>query len=91
GYTVNTDFGGHGVGSTMHQDPHIPNNGEAGRGFKLRPGLLLAIEPWVMTGTDELVTASDGWTLKSATGSRTAHTEHTVLVTADGAEILTLP
>ncbi|WP_313277145.1 type I methionyl aminopeptidase [Timonella senegalensis] len=91
GYAVNTDFGGHGVGSTMHQDPHIPNNGEAGRGFKLRPGLLLAIEPWVMTGTDELVTASDGWTLKSATGSRTAHTEHTVLVTADGAEILTLP
>lgn len=91
GYTVNTDFGGHGVGSTMHQDPHIPNNGEAGRGFKLRPGLLLAIEPWVMTGTDGLVTASDGWTLKSATGSRTAHTEHTVLVTADGAEILTLP
>lgn len=91
GYTVNTDFGGHGVGSTMHQDPHIPNNGEAGRGFKLRPGLLLAIEPWVMTGTDELVTASDGWTLKSANGSRTAHTEHTVLVTADGAEILTLP
>ena len=91
GYTVNTDFGGHGVGSTMHQDPHIPNNGEAGRGFKLRPGLLLAIEPWVMTGTDELVTASDGWTLKSVTGSRTAHTEHTVLVTADGAEILTLP
>lgn len=91
GYTVNTDFGGHGVGSTMHQDPHIPNNGEAGHGFKLRPGLLLAIEPWVMTGTDELVTASDGWTLKSATGSRTAHTEHTVLVTADGAEILTLP
>lgn len=91
GYTVNTDFGGHGVGSTMHQDPHIPNNGEAGRGFKLRPGLLLAIEPWIMTGTDELVTASDGWTLKSATGSRTAHTEHTVLVTAGGAEILTLP
>lgn len=91
GYTVNTEFGGHGVGSTMHQDPHIPNNGEAGRGFKLRPGLLLAIEPWVMTGTDELVTASDGWTLKSVTGSRTAHTEHTVLVTADGAEILTLP
>ena len=91
GFAVNTQFGGHGVGSTMHQDPHISNAGQPGRGYRLRPGLLLAIEPWVMAGTDELVTDADGWTLRSATGSRTAHSEHTVAITDDGAEILTLP
>ena len=91
GYGVNTEFGGHGVGSTMHQDPHIPNIGRAGRGYRLREGLLLAIEPWVMEDTDELVTDADGWTLRSATGCRTAHSEHTVAITQDGAEILTLP
>ncbi|GMA25760.1 methionine aminopeptidase [Luteimicrobium album] len=90
GYTVNTQFGGHGVGSTMHQDPHIANAGRAGRGYTLRPGLLLAIEPWVMADTDELVTDADGWTLRSATGARTAHSEHTVAITDDGARILTL-
>ncbi|MGY1769616.1 type I methionyl aminopeptidase [Blastococcus sp. SYSU D00813] len=90
GYPVNTEFGGHGVGSTMHQDPHVPNAGRAGRGYTLRPGLLLALEPWVMADTDELVTDADGWTLRSATGCRTAHSEHTVAVTDDGAEVLTL-
>ncbi|GAB3678770.1 type I methionyl aminopeptidase [Angustibacter aerolatus] len=91
GYRVNTQFGGHGVGSTMHQDPHISNDGRPGRGYKLRPGLLLALEPWVMLDTDELVTDADGWTLRSATGCRTAHSEHTVAITEDGAEIMTLP
>ena len=91
GYTVNTEFGGHGVGSTMHQDPHISNTGRPGRGYRLRPGLLLALEPWVMADTDDLVTDADGWTLRSATGCRTAHSEHTIAITADGAEILTLP
>ncbi len=91
GFSVNTDFGGHGVGSTMHQDPHVPNIGRPGRGYTLRPGLLLALEPWVMADTDELVTDADGWTLRSATGCRTAHSEHTIAITADGAEILTLP
>ncbi|PNI09165.1 type I methionyl aminopeptidase [Arthrobacter sp. AFG7.2] len=91
GYPVNTQFGGHGIGSTMHQDPHVPNNGRPGRGFKLRPGLLLALEPWVMADTAELITDTDGWTLKSATGCRTAHSEHTIAITSDGAEILTLP
>lgn len=90
GYPINGDFGGHGIGSTMHQDPHVPNIGRRGRGFKLRPGLLLAIEPWVMVDTDELVTDADGWTLKSVTGCRTAHTEHTVAVTETGVEVLTL-
>lgn len=91
GYRVNTEFGGHGVGSTMHQDPHVANDGRPGRGYRLRPGLLLALEPWVMADTDELVTDPDGWTLRSATGCRTAHSEHTVAVTDDGAEVLTLP
>jgi methionyl aminopeptidase len=91
GYPVNTEFGGHGIGSTMHQDPHIPNTGRPGRGYKLRPGLLLALEPWVMADTATLVTDDDGWTLRSATGCRTAHSEHTIAITKDGAEILTLP
>ena len=91
GYRINTEFGGHGIGSTMHQDPHVPNTGRPGRGYRLRPGLLLALEPWVMADTDRLVTDADGWTLRSATGARTAHTEHTIAITDDGAEILTLP
>ncbi len=91
GYPINTEFGGHGVGSTMHQDPHIPNVGRPGRGYKLRPGLLLALEPWVMADTAELVTDADGWTLRSVTGCRTAHSEHTIAITEDGSEIMTLP
>ena len=91
GYPINTEFGGHGIGSTMHQDPHVPNTGRPGRGYLLRPGLLLALEPWVMADTAELVTDADGWTLRSATGCRTAHSEHTISITHDGAEILTLP
>jgi methionyl aminopeptidase len=89
GYPINTEFGGHGIGSTMHQDPHVSNTGRPGRGYKLRPGLLLALEPWVMQDTAELVTDEDGWTLRSITGCRTAHTEHTIAVTPDGPEILT--
>ncbi|RYP86057.1 type I methionyl aminopeptidase [Nocardioides guangzhouensis] len=91
GYPINTEFGGHGIGSTMHQEPHVSNTGRPGRGYPLRPGLLLALEPWVMADTAELVTDEDGWTLRSATGCRTAHSEHTIAITEDGAEILTLP
>ncbi|WP_448061048.1 type I methionyl aminopeptidase [Cellulomonas hominis] len=90
GYPINTQFGGHGIGSTMHQDPHVSNTGRPGRGYPLRPGLLLALEPWVMADTAELVTDADGWTLRSATGCVTAHSEHTIAITDDGAEILTL-
>lgn len=89
GYSINTQFGGHGVGSTMHQDPHVANDGRPGRGPALRPGMLLALEPWVMLDTDELVTDGDGWTLRSVTGCRTAHSEHTIAITQFGSEILT--
>ncbi|SDQ82860.1 methionyl aminopeptidase [Curtobacterium sp. UNCCL20] len=90
GYDVNLQFGGHGVGHTMHGDPHVPNDGRPGRGLKLRPGLVVAIEPWLMQGTDELSQDDDGWTLKSVDGSRAAHVEHTVAVTETGPEVLTL-
>jgi methionyl aminopeptidase len=89
GYSINTDFGGHGVGRTMHGDPHVPNDGRAGRGYPLRPGLVIAIEPWFLQSTDEIVTDKDGWTLRSADGSRGAHMEHTVAITDDGPIILT--
>lgn len=89
GLLVNLDFGGHGVGRTMHGDPHVPNDGRAGRGLKLKPGLVIAIEPWFIHDTDEIYTDADGWTLKSRTGSRAAHAEHTVAITADGPIVLT--
>lgn len=89
GYTINTDFGGHGVGRTMHGDPHVANDGRAGRGFPLRDGLVLALEPWFLATTDELVTDPDGWTLRSVDGSRGAHSEHTVAITAAGPIVLT--
>ncbi len=89
GYGVNLDFGGHGVGREMHGDPHVPNDGRPGRGYKLREGLVIAIEPWFMRTTDEIFTDPDGWTLRSADGSRGAHTEHTIAVTADGPMVLT--
>ncbi|WP_221584173.1 type I methionyl aminopeptidase [Microbacterium sp. G2-8] len=90
GLTINTDFGGHGVGRTMHGDPHIPNNGRAGRGFPLKPGLVVAIEPWFLQTTDQLITEErDGWTLSSADGSRGAHSEHTIAITEDGPLVLT--
>ncbi|MDQ7992409.1 MAG: type I methionyl aminopeptidase [Propionicimonas sp.] len=89
GYRVNTDFGGHGVGRVMHGDPHVPNDGRAGRGFALREGLVIAIEPWFLETTDKIYTDPDGWTLRSADGSRGAHSEHTIAITADGPLVLT--
>lgn len=74
----------------MHQDPHVPNLGRPGRGHRLRPGLLLALEPWVMADTATLVTDADGWTLRSSTGCRTAHSEHTVAITEGGVEVMTV-
>ncbi|NHN54418.1 type I methionyl aminopeptidase [Calidifontibacter sp. DB0510] len=89
GYAVNTQFGGHGVGRTMHGEPHVPNDGRAGRGLVLRPGLVIAIEPWLMRGTDQLYTDRDGWTLRSVDGSRGAHSEHTIAITDGDPLVLT--
>ncbi len=89
GYKINTEFGGHGVGRTMHGDPHVPNDGRRGRGLALKPGLVIAIEPWFLESTDKIYTDPDGWTLRSRDGSRGAHSEHTIAITADGPLILT--
>ena len=90
GYGLHTDFGGHGVGRTMHESPSVPNDGKAGRGMKLAPGLVIAIEPWFMAGgKDSYRVDPDGWTLRSGDGSQAAHVEHTVAITADGPRILT--
>lgn len=89
GYLVNLDFGGHGVGRTMHGEPHVPNDGRRHRGLKLKSGLVLAIEPWFLQTTDEIFTDPDGWTLRSADGSRGAHSEHTIAITPEGPLVLT--
>lgn len=89
GLGVNLQFGGHGVGRTMHGDPHVANDGMPGRGFPLKPGLVIAIEPWFLHTTDEIYIDSDGWTIKSVDASRGAHAEHTVAVTEDGPLVLT--
>jgi methionyl aminopeptidase len=90
GYGICTDFGGHGVGRSMHEDPHIPNEGAARRGPRLVPGLVIAIEPWFLAGgKDSYEIDDDGWTIRSADGSRAAHVEHTVAITAGGPQILT--
>lgn len=91
-YGMPADFGGHGIGRRMHEEPDVPNRGRPRRGFPLRHGLVLAIEPMLMAGgRDGYRTDTDGWTLRTADGSRAAHIEHTVAVTEDGPRILTLP
>ncbi|TDO49217.1 methionyl aminopeptidase [Kribbella sp. VKM Ac-2527] len=90
GVGTNLDFGGHGIGRRMHEEPHVPNGGNAGRGLKLRPGHVLAIEPWFWHGPNTVyVIDDDGWTLRSASGTRGAHAEHTVAITENGPEVLT--
>jgi methionyl aminopeptidase len=92
GYGICTDFGGHGVGRAMHEDPHIPNEGTPGRGPRLVPGLVIAIEPWFLAGGRDVYRIDrDGWTIRSGDGSRAAHAEHTVAVTETGPQILTAP
>lgn len=89
GFSVVRDFVGHGIGSHMHEDPQVPNFGEAGRGMKLRTGMVIAIEPMVNVGKPEVRVLKDGWTAVTGDGSMSAHFEHTVAVTETGAKILT--
>jgi len=89
GFSVVRDFVGHGIGVQMHEDPQVPNFGEAGRGMKLKAGMVIAIEPMVNAGGPDVTVLEDGWTAVASDGSRSAHFEHTVAVTANGARILT--
>jgi methionyl aminopeptidase len=92
GYGLPPGWGGHGVGTAMHEEPDVPNAGRPGRGLVLREGLVIAIEPMLIeSGGDGRRTAGDGWTIVTADGSRAAHAEHTIAVTADGPVILTAP
>jgi len=89
GFSVVRDFVGHGIGVHMHEDPQVPNFGEAGRGMKLKAGMVIAIEPMVNAGKPDVKVLGDGWTAVTDDGSMSAHFEHTVAVTATGARILT--
>jgi methionyl aminopeptidase len=91
GFGVVREYVGHGIGTAMHEEPEVPNYGPPGRGLKLRAGVVLAIEPMVTAGRPATRTLDDGWTVVTADGSRAAHFEHTVAITEDGPEILTLP
>jgi methionyl aminopeptidase len=89
GFSVVRDFVGHGIGANMHEDPQVPNFGKAGQGLKLKPGMVIAIEPMVNAGRPDVMVMDDGWTAVAKDGSMSAHFEHTVAVTADGARVLT--
>jgi methionyl aminopeptidase len=91
GFSVVRDYTGHGIGTAMHEEPDVPNHGPAGRGLRLREGLVIAIEPMVNVGAAATRVLDDGWTVVTADGSRAAHFEHTVALTADGPVILTVP
>jgi methionyl aminopeptidase len=91
GYSVVRDFVGHGIGRRLHEPPQIPNFGAPGTGMRLKAGMVLAIEPMVNAGRSEVRTLDDGWTAVTADGSLSVHFEHTIAVTPDGAEILSLP
>jgi methionyl aminopeptidase len=91
GMSVVRKYVGHGIGQRMHEPPEVPNFGEPHKGALLKPGLVLAIEPMVNLGTWETRELDDGWTVVTADGKLSAHFEHTVAVTDDGPEVLTLP
>jgi methionyl aminopeptidase len=89
GFGVVRQYVGHGIGTDMHQDPQVPNFRSGARGLRIEPGLCLAIEPMFTLGSHEVETKADGWTVVTRDGSRAAHFEHTIAITADGPEILT--
>ena len=88
GYGIVRDLVGHGIGQELHEDPQVPNFGEAGRGRRLKPGLSMCIEPMVNRGTGDVTTDADGWTIRSADGLPSAHYEHMVVVQDGEAEVL---
>ena len=90
GYGVVREFIGHGIGRNVHEEPDVPNYGTAGRGVRLCNGMTLAIEPMINMGTAKVIMLPDGWTVKTADGSLSAHYENTIAITPEGVEILTL-
>lgn len=88
-YGIVRELSGHGVGKKIHEDPYIPNYGKAGKGEKLVPGMVVAIEPMLNMGKDDITVDSDGYTIKTADGTNSAHFEHTILITEGDAQILT--
>ncbi|MYW03706.1 type I methionyl aminopeptidase [Streptomyces sp. SID3343] len=90
-YGIVEDFGGHGIGTEMHQDPHLLNYGPAGRGPRLEVGVCLAIEPMVTLGKPDTYTLADEWTVKTTAGGHAAHWEHSIAITEDGPVVLTRP
>jgi methionyl aminopeptidase len=90
-YGIVTGYGGHGIGTEMHQDPHVLNHGRPGRGPRLEPGLALAIEPMLTIGSPKTVELADGWTVVTVDGSVAAHVEHTMALLPDGVWVLTAP
>jgi len=91
GYSVVRDFVGHGVGRRLHEEPQVPNYGPGGQGMRIKPGMVLAIEPMVNVGTWQVEELDDDWTAVTADGKLSAHFEHTIAVTEDGPVVLTLP
>jgi methionyl aminopeptidase len=89
GYTLVKELGGHGIGKHMHEEPMVLNYVTNGRGLKLQPGLVVALEPMVNLGVDRVLTLADGWTVVTADGRPSAHFEHTVAITEAGPDILT--
>ena len=90
GFSVVREFVGHGIGTKLHEAPEVPNYGTSGKGIRLMPGMTIAIEPMINAGLPGVKTLSDGWTVKTKDGSLSAHFEHTVAITSDGTQILTL-
>ena len=90
GYAVVRQFVGHGIGRKMHEDPHVPNYGEKGRGLRLSAGLVVAIEPMINAGTPDVVVKDDGWTAITKDGTLSAHFEHSVAITDDGPIVLSM-
>jgi methionyl aminopeptidase len=91
GLDVLRDYCGHGIGRAMHEWPDVPNYGRPGRGPKLAPGVVLAVEPMVVAGSTEVEVLDDGWSVRTGDGRWAAHTEHTIAVTEQGPEVLTRP
>ncbi len=90
GFSVVRELVGHGIGTSLHEEPQIPNFGEAKQGYKLRPGMCIAIEPMINSGSRDVFTANDGWTILTKDGMPSAHFEHTIAITEKGPKVLSV-